>query len=77
VEIKSFVLVLYLLISQEPGYMMHPVLVDDALSCEEPHETILEHKIVKDGNANLDRFFYHGYAVFGHHCAGQLNTIEQ
>jgi|TARA_R100000005_G_C5001165_1_gene208181 hypothetical protein len=71
---KLFVIVLYLKLGTQ--LFMHPVQVTEQ-QCEDPYETkLLEHRVVKDGSAELDRFFYHGYMVVGSYCAGLLGSIE-
>jgi len=68
-------LILYLGVGSEL-YMMHPVQVTEE-QCQDPHEhNLFEHRIIKDGDAKLDRFFYYDYVVFGTYCAGLLGAVE-
>ena len=72
---KLFVLILYLGVGSEL-YMMHPVQVTEE-QCNDPHEqNLFEHRVIKDGDAELDRFFYYDYVVFGSYCAGLIGAIE-
>lgn len=72
---KLFVLILYLGVGSEL-YMMHPVQVTEE-QCNDPHEqNLFEHRVIKDGDAELDRFFYYDYVVFGSYCAGLIGSIE-
>ena len=72
---KLFVLILYLGVGSEL-YMMHPVQVTEE-QCNDPHEqNLFEHRVIKDGDAELDRFFYYDYVVFGTYCAGLLGAVE-
>ena len=72
---KLFVLLLYLGVGSEL-YMMHPVQVTEE-QCKDPHEeNFFEHRVIKDGDAELDRFFYYDYVVFGSYCAGLIGSIE-
>jgi hypothetical protein len=73
--VKLFVLILYLGVGSEL-YMMHPVQVTEE-QCNDPHEqNLFEHRVIKDGDAELDRFFYYDYVVFGSYCAGLIGSIE-
>lgn len=55
---------------------MHPVQVTEE-QCQDPHEhNLFEHRIIKYGDAKLDRFFYYDYVVFGTYCAGLLGAVE-
>lgn len=68
-------MILYLGVGSEL-YMMHPVQVTEE-QCQDPHEhNLFEHRIIKDGDAELDRFFYYDYVVFGTYCAGLLGAVE-
>ena len=72
---KLFVLILYLGVGSEL-YMMHPVQVTEE-QCNGPHEqNLFEHRVIKDGDAELDRFFYYDYVVFGSYCAGLIGSVE-
>ena len=72
---KLFVLILYLGVGSEL-YMMHPVQVTEE-QCNDPHEqNLFEHRVIKDGDAELDRFFYYDYVVFGSYCAGLIGSVE-
>jgi len=56
--------------------MMHPVQVTEE-QCKDPHEeNLFEYRLVKDGDAELDRYFYYDYVVFGSYCAGLIGSIE-
>jgi len=72
---KLFIIVLYL--GMGPDLMfMHPVQVTEE-QCEDPHaHNLFEHKIIYEGEAQLDRYFYKDYVVFGSYCAGLLGAIE-
>jgi len=73
--VKLFVLILYLGVGSEL-YMMHPVQVTEE-QCNDPHEqNLFEHRVIKDGDAELDRFFYYDYVVFGSYCAGLIGSVE-
>jgi|TARA_B100001094_G_C17971195_1_gene690383 hypothetical protein len=73
--VKLFVLILYLGVGSEL-YMMHPVQVTEE-QCKDPHEeNLFEYRVVKDGDAELDRYFYYDYVVFGSYCAGLIGSIE-
>ena len=39
-------------------------------------ENLFEYRVVKDGDAELDRYFYYDYVVFGSYCAGLIGSIE-
>ena len=72
---KLFIIVLFLGTGSDLAFM-HPVQVTEE-QCEDPYtHNLFEHRIIQQGNAQLDRYFYKDYTVFGSYCAGLLGAIE-